>query len=422
MRASLWTAACGLAVLLLPRTGAAEEPTSSLGACTGSINRSNVAACALIANPSLGEELASERAAQARREAARPFLPSNPTLAGSVASRVSSTDRAANWYLSIGQELEVGGQSWLRVEVADKALRAQHHRVAATRTSVTAQAWAAYFSVLAMQERLKLAAKLEAATGTVAATVRGMASSGLASEVDADVADAAALRASQDRLGLEAVLAAAKAQLNRLTGGPPAIVVEGVLEPLKGVIVALSAPTRLEVLALQEEHAALQRRVALLRREQVPNPTLSLYAQNDGFNERVLGVGLSVPIPLPQPIGRTRAGQLAETIALAQKAQAEIEGLQRELQAELTVASAEFEAASKARALYTAERIERAGVRLDAIAVQVKSARLPVRDALLAQQALVDQLKAHIDAREALCVASVRLRRAVGLSTEGDNL
>jgi cobalt-zinc-cadmium efflux system outer membrane protein len=273
-----------------------------------------------------------------------------------------------------------------------------------------------------MQERLKLAAKLEAATGTVAATVRGMASSGLASEVDADVADAAALRASQDRLGLEAVLAAAKAQLNRLTGGPPAIVVEGVLEPLKGVIVALSAPTRLEVLALQEEHAALQRRVALLRREQVPNPTLSLYAQNDGFNERVLGVGLSVPIPLPQPIGRTRAGQLAETIALAQKAQAEIEGLQRELQAELTVASAEFEAASKARALYTAERIERAGVRLDAIAVQVKSARLPVRDALLAQQALVDQLKAHIDAREALCVASVRLRRAVGLSTEGDNL
>lgn len=370
----------------------------------------------------MDEVLASERAAVGRREIARPFLPSNPVLGGSVASRVGSSERSLNWYVSLGQELEVAAQSWLRVEVADRELRAQRHRVTATRAAVAAQAWTAYFSVLAARERLELATKLEVATGTVAATVGGMVSNGLASEVDADIAEAAALRASQDRLGFGAALAAAQAQLNRLTAGAPSVVVEGVLEPLHGATTATSPRTRPEALALEEERAALERQVSLLRREQVPNPTLSLYAQNDGFNERVLGVGLSIPIPLPQPIGRTKTGQVAETTALAEKALAELERLQRELQAELAVATAELDAASKARALYTTERIERAAVRLDAIAAQVKAGRLPARDALLSQQALFAQLKADIDARETLCVASVRLLRAAGLSMEGDAL
>ncbi len=419
MKTRLWAAAVGLAALSYPGPATAEEP-SSPERCFGAIHRGNVVACALAGSPALREQLAAQRAAEGRREAARPFLPSNPTLSGSVASRVGPTDRATNWSVSLGQELELAGQRGLRVDVADGEVRAQGHRVTAARREVATQAWAAYFRVLAVQERVALAAKLEQATGSVAVTVRAMATNGLASEVDADIAETAALRATTDRLSLEAAVAAAKAQLNRATGGRPEVVVEGALDPLSLPAARVPREQLPAVLALEEERQAAGRRVDLLRRQRVPNPTLSLLAQNDGFDERVLGVGLSLPVPLPQPVGRTNAGQIAEARGLAERASAEAEQLDRDLQAELVTATAELDAARQARALYTPERVERAVGRLASIAAQVKAARLAVRDALFAQQALVEQLKAEIDAREALCLASVRLARAAGAALEGD--
>lgn len=413
MRTRLWTAALGLVVLSWSRASVAGER------CAGSINRDNLIACALAASPPLRGELASQRAAEGRREAARPFLPANPTVGGTVNSRVGPTERATNWSVTVGQQLEVAGQSWLRVEVADGELRAQEHRVSAARRDVAAQAWAAYFAVLAAQERLVLAARLEQAATAVADTVRAMAANGLASDVDADIAETAELRATSDRLARESEVAATRAQLSRSTGSAADVVVEGALEPLRLPEAGASLDAQPALLALEAQRRAAQTHVTLLQREVVPNPTVSLYAQNDGFNERVLGVGLSVPIPLPQPLGRTNAGQVAEAKALAERTDAEAERVRRELQAELTTANAQLDAALKVRRLYTPERVQRVSARLESIATQVRAARLPVRDALLAQQALVDQLKAEIDAREALCVASVRAARAAGTPLEG---
>ena len=199
--------------------------------------------------------------------------------------------------------------------------------------------------------------------------------------------------------------------------------VTGSLAPLKITDATTRAgPERPEVLALREAQGALDRRVELVRRSRVPNPTVSLYAQSDGFDERVLGLGLSFPLPLPSPVGRVLSGEIAEGVALADEAGAEAEHVQQGLQAELAVALADYEASAKISGLYTPARAQRAATRLESLGLQVKAARLPVREALIAQQALVEQLQSEIDAREALCVASVRLARAAGLSLEGDAL
>ncbi len=411
MRSTLVTAALGLVVVVSPRMGVA-------GTCIGPINRANVAACALAASPELVEQLAEQRAAVGRREAARPFLPANPTLSAGVARRRADAMRDTNWSLSLGQQVEVGGQRGLRVEVADHELRASDQRLMATRIRIAAEAWNGYFAVLATGERLALARRLESATSDVATTVRAMAANGVASEVDSDIADAAALRVTQDRLALEGALTSDRAQLAVLTG-EPAAVVEGELEPLPAVDVPAIAPTRPEVLALHEEQAALLAKAGLLARERLPSPTFSVMAQDDGFNERVLGIGVSLPIPLPQPIGRTNAGEIAEAAARAEALSASRDVTQRRMSAELSSAAADYDAASKARALYTPERVQRVLTRLTSITEQVKAGRIAVRDALIAQQALVDQLKSAIDAREWLCLASVRLSRAAGVSLEG---
>ena len=417
MNPCLRTAAIAAVVLSsVSRPASAADPVA---ACGQAVTRTNVVACVLAASPALREELASQRAAEGRREAARPILPGNPVLAGTLASRAAPPQQSLNWSLSLAQELEVAGQRGLRLDVAGNELDAQVWQVAVAKAAIAEEAWSAYFRVVAARERLALAAKLETATAAVAATVRGMAKEGLSSDLDAEVADAAATRAAGDLVEARAQLAIAQAQLAALLGVPA--LVEGSLEPLPVATAVSSSPSaRPEMRSLRKVQGALRARVDVLRRSRVPNPTVSLFAQNDGFNERVLGVGLSVPIPLPQPIGRTLAGEIAEAEALVDKADAGVERLQRELDVARAVAQADYTAGLARRALYPPERLTRAAALLDTIGLQVKAGRFTVRDALVGQQALIEQLKADIDVREALCLASVRLTRAAGLSLEGD--
>jgi cobalt-zinc-cadmium efflux system outer membrane protein len=60
-------------------------------------------------------------------------------------------------------------------------------------------------------------------------------------------------------------------------------------------------------------------------------------------------------------------------------------------------------------------RIERAEAALRALGEEVQAGRLNLRDALIAQQTLVEFLRAHLAARWAFALASVELARVAGL-------
>jgi cobalt-zinc-cadmium efflux system outer membrane protein len=341
-------------------------------------------------------------------------------VTGSLASRTGGASRATNWSVTLAQELEIAGQSGLRVDTAHGELEAQRHQVAVVRADVAEQVWLAYFEALAAKERAALAARAERAAAAVSLTVQGMAAQGLTSSIDAAVADAAAVRASRTRLEAERERGASELRLRTLLSAPATVEVGGTLEPL--AFKAEAAAARPEQLALEALRLASARRVELLRRSRAPNPTLSLFAQNDGFDERVFGVGLGFPIPLPQPVGRTHEGEIAEAAGVEARLQAELQQLRRRVDSEQALARAAWDTSLQARALYSPERLERARAGLTAIAEQLAAARIPVREALVSQQALVELLQAEVGARHELCVASVRLVRASGGSLEGGGL
>lgn len=404
---------CVIVVLFSLRTLASEPDCSA-------ITRGNVVACAMGGSPLLAAELGASRAAEGRVEAARPLLPSNPVVTGSLGSRTGGASRTTNWSVTLAQELEIAGQSGLRVDTAHGELEAQRHQVAVVRADVAEQVWLAYFEVLAARERGALAARIERASAAVSLTVQAMAAQGLASSLEAAVADAAAVRATKTRLEAERDRGAGELRLRSLLGAPVTAEVAGTLEPLRPD--AETGAARPERLALEALERASERRVELLRRSRAPNPTLSLFAQNDGFDEKVFGVGLGVPIPLPQPLGRTRAGEIAEAAGLEARLRAELEQVSRRIDSEQALARATWDTSVQARALYSPERLERARAGLTAIAEQLAAARIPVREALVSQQALVELLQAEVEARHELCVASVRLVRATGGSLEGGAL
>jgi cobalt-zinc-cadmium efflux system outer membrane protein len=388
--------------------------------CDEALTRANLVACAHERSPALASEAAALRSAEGRREAARPFLPSNPVLSGSLASRTGPDARATNWSLTLAQELEIAGQSGLRVEAAEAELVSQAQQMRVVRASVAEATWLAWFSALAARERVQLARRIEAASLEVAQTAAGMVAHGLGSTVDAAVADAASVAASQRRIDAEAAASAAEIRLRQLVGVSADAPWSGALEPLR--VEAPSAARRPELAALEALLQASARRVETLRRSRAPNPTLSVFAQNDGFDEKVFGVGVGLPIPLPQPLGRTRAGEIAEAVGAEERLHAELELLTRALNAERELAAQAHARGLAARALYSPERSARASEALAAIGAQVSAGRWSVREALASQRSLVEFLEAEVDAREALCAASVRLIRTHGGSLEGGGL
>jgi outer membrane protein, heavy metal efflux system len=421
----IWSFVAGAAVVLgVVRTARAQGEN-----CGQSLSRANIVDCALQGSPDLKFEQQTTEAFRGRQTGARAWLPSNPTVTLSGARRTAAADsqKAYNWYASVSQELELSGARGARIDAAAGHVAAQEQRVLATRRDVAARAWASYFDAVAAQENLRLAQMLSGVAGSIAVVARARADQGLSSPLEADVAEASSMSFLQQRFAAERALSVARAELAVLVGLEPGVApaVQGDLTPIAGAeaaaqrLLGLGAAAQPEVRASGAEQRALQRQADAYRRSRVPNPSVSVFAQNDGFNERVLGLGLSFPIPLPNPVGQTRAGEIAESEALSRRAGGESVRIERQLRLAAAAALLELESHRRELEAFSPERTQRARDALQTIARELQAGRLNVRDALASEQALVQLLQAQLAARHALASASVTLARAAGMALEG---
>lgn len=400
-------------------------------ACMSRIDRDHVVRCVLAASLALARERHGVDALAGRKQAVSPLLPANPQLTLSGAQRHITDSSTSNWSATLAQELELSGQRGARVAAAGEARSAQEQLALATERAQAADAWRAYFEALAARDALTSAVRLEQAFAHSYQAAQAGVRQGLVPGVDGDVAELTWVRLSQLRLAAERQLQSATAVLVSSFGFDPAVVtpqLDGELSPLAHVA-ALRDGSRDEVVEHRPEVAqakatrrAYEHATTALRRSRVPNLTLSVYAQRDGFSERVLGGGVSLPIPLPYPIGRTLAGEIAEHEALGRQADAALEQARREVRLELVSARQAFEAANQQRALFTEERIARAERSLLAIAGEIQAGRLSINSAVVAQQTLIEFLRGAIEAQLAVCLTSVELARSAGLALVGDDL
>ena len=408
----------GLVVPALPALGHAAGVS-----CSSLVTRASVGPCAALVSPDVRLGAVDQEIAAARGLAAKTWLPSNPVISAAVATRSNDVNpRATNWYATLAQEIEIGGQRGARVVSADAERSASGQRLVAARRAAAVAAWKAYFAVLASTEELGLATRLEGLTAKVAETTQAFADRGAVAGIDADLSDAVASRARQARIAAEGRRSSSRAVLASLLAVPVGeLRVEGELEPLRDVAVkarrAEGAP-RPELLALQEQAKVFEARSRVFERQRVPNLILSGFIQNDGYNERVIGLGVALPIPLPGPVGRTYAGEIAEAHASARYALADAGRLRAVLGRETAVALAEYDARVAERDAIPREKFARIEATLTSLADQISAGRLAPRDAFLAQQALIDLLQSQVTARRLACEASVEVARASGLTLE----
>lgn len=412
----------GALVLAGARAGAEEA------GCGGKITRENVASCAVKASLAVRSQKEAVEAAKGRRTAAEVVLPSAPQLALSAAHRsAKGMEPVLNLYASLSQEIEIAGQRDARQKAAEAGVAAEEKRGAVTEREAALAAWRVYFEALGAAEEARLAGRVEGLWAGVAKAVAASAESGIAAGVEVELAEASALKATAARLAAERSEKSAKVALATLVGRDPslgALTVEGELTPIAGAeeLAAKAAPKPKEpaaAQALEAEKRAAEAKAEELSRARAPNLTLSVFVQRDGFDELVIGGGLTLPIPLPQPVTRTNAGEIAEASALARRAGVEAEAARKKTGAELAAAVAEYTSRKAEVGAFTAEKIARTEKSLKNIAAEVEAGRLALRDAAAAQQALVEVLTAHLAAKRALCAASIEVARAGGLAVEG---
>jgi len=396
--------------------------------CAARVTRTNVVACALAASLQVEQERRELEAAQARKTAAGPLLPANPVLELSLARRTAPSNEATNWSATLSQELEIAGQRGARRDSAAAAVAAQSKRVVLSRRETASQAWIAFFDALAARAAQRLAGRFATAIQALSTVASARAEQGLIAAVDADVADALAVQALQAQLAADRRVTQSTSVLLSMLGLDPAqavLAVEGELLPLDGVGAAFVSSAsralaeRPEVLVLEAERRVQESRASALRRSRVPNPTISLFAQKDGIDERVWGAGIAFPIPLPGNLGRTYSGEIAEAEALARRALSQAQRAERQIRLEIAVASQAFQSRDEEVQAFSPARVARAEASLVSLAEEVQSGRLAVRDAVLAEQTLIELLRSSIEARREWCVASVTLAEALGLALEG---
>ena len=411
-----WAAAFAVGIVMCAKAARAEE--------CASVDRSNVVRCAEAASLQVRMQQRDVDIAGARATVAATILPSNPNLlvTGGRRNADAVPRGATNWYATLSQEVEIAGQRGLRRDVAAHAEASERRQVVATERDVAAQALASYFDALAANEQLRLARRLEDVGANVAKATRARADSGVASPLEADVADAASLALVRARLGAEREADRARVELTSLLGGDAL----GALVDVSGELAPLALPQGIdavvdgqpELQALEQQRLAQTAQADVLRRTRIPNATLQVYVQNDGFNERVYGGGVSFPIPLPSPLGRTNRGEIGEAEARAARIATEVESGRREVRRRIAIAGRALASRRREVDAFTPERVKRAEQTLADIGAEVSAGRLAVRDAVIAQQSLIELLRGWIVARRDLCVASVELARATGIELE----
>jgi cobalt-zinc-cadmium efflux system outer membrane protein len=396
-------------------------------ACSGPLTRQAVVECATAVSPRLRADRERVAAAEGDANAARVVLPSNPTASVTIGQRWNTVgDQSLNVSGTISQRIEIAGQRRKRKEAAQAEVRAHEHAAAATERDVVAEALFAYYDVLAARDELAVVERGHATALQLGEVASARTDAGLGTPIDGDLASAEAAALREQVALAQGRVRVAEARLASVLGLDPTATlpeVRGTLAPIPvpgGLRPATDAAHgRPEIAQREADREAHQARLRVLRRERAPSPSLSVFAQTDGFNERVVGGGLSFPIPLPFPLGRTNKGELQAAQARIREADARLDAEGRAVTLEATVAFHEYEAREQAAAAYTPASQATVRQSLGELSAQIERGRLPVRDALLTQQLLIASQLRAIESKHALCRAAVALALATGTRFEG---
>jgi len=345
----------------------------------------------------------------------------NPDLSIEVENAGGSGDfkgaDQAETTLALGQLIELGGKRTKRRRVAELEASLAGWDYEVRRVEVFAQVARAFTSLLAAQERLRLADELFQLTNQALDSVARQVEAGAASSVERTRAEVAVATQTLERRSAEAELAAARARLAATWGGRRAL-----FDEAEGDLFTVAAPPPREtILARVDANPELARWVqeielrkavvALEDAQRIPDPVASVGVRRlEESNDTVLVFGVTMPL---QVFDRNQGLRLAArrdlTKARHQRLAAEV-GVETDLEVAIQELSASYQEVETLRGqvLPKAERAYR-DVRQGYL-----QGRFRYLDVLDAQRNLFELRSREIDALQAYHSSVADVERLTG--------
>lgn len=415
---SLATIVAALFATLALATTAAAQQISLDEALQGALER----------HPDLRVAEAELKAAEGEVRGARTY-PFNPEVSASGGRETNpgDSDRGSAYELSLDQTLELGKRG-PRIAAAEARLAAARARVDQVRVTVLAAARRAYFLAVVENDRLATVREAEA----VADELRDFAAErlrlGAGTQLESNVAAAAAGRARSDRLTAQRRRRVALTELATAIGAPASELPEpvGPFLPLPppGTLeefVQRALNTRPDLRAIRQERLAAASDLTLAKRLGIPDPTFGIrwgranHPPLEGSpQENTLLFGLTLPLPL---FNRNQGG-VAVARALESRQGVLEQAQQLNVEREARAAYESYRIAQEAALGFDKDVIDRLDENLGLARESLRAGKISLLEFNVVRRDLVDTRLGYLDALADLVEARAALELASGGSLD----
>jgi cobalt-zinc-cadmium efflux system outer membrane protein len=377
---------------------------------------------ALAQNPELAFYEAELEAARAGVLSARP---ANPEWGGTFGRKQTETDgledEGTAWSVTVSQAFEWPGRIGLRKSIANRDIALAELGLERFRTALAAR-------VRELAQGLDGARELASAASDVAQrfielrdVVVQRDAAGLTPLLEMRVIEATAL--AMQRKAADATIAARSAlwELNqlrgvapdteiRIDGAPYGFVPAVATETLLAAARTNNFDVRLRAAELEQQGF----RVKLAKSERYPSITVdAAYEEEEagGEEERFMGVGISIPLPLWDQ----NQGAIGAEVARRKQAEASLHLVIRDVERRVLEAALTYEARLREMAAWPPDSIARFHEAAELADRHYRLGAVPVTTYVELQQQYLDAVEAFVEARNAALTAALTLEELTGM-------
>lgn len=266
--------------------------------------------------------------------------------------------------MGLGQTFFIGLKRKYRIGIAELNLGRTKKDIENFQRLLIAEVKEAFYTLLLLQERLKLAVELIEINERLVQLTEGRFREGFAPELDVNLARIQLQQARLNRTEIEKDLSVARPSLNLLLGRPAQadLIAQGEFtdQEIRTDLIWLKQTALVKRADLKGQQAAItmaEKELDLARAERIPDVTISLdyteersvFSEMDlSDRDRLVGLNLSVPLPFFD----RKQGEIAQARARQEKANLELLRLQATIEKEITIAWTSVQAVQQALRLF----------------------------------------------------------------------
>ncbi|TGL57803.1 TolC family protein [Leptospira jelokensis] len=365
-----------------------------------------------------------------RKKIASYYFPSNPTFSGYLANRSvessnqflgSSVSSANNFQVMVNQEIFTNGKREIAIQIADEEFRSQVFRLESIKRILEFEALKKltryrylYLEKENSNNSLQLVKELKKIS-------KARINEGLSPGIDESLSESEEIRIFKLWNQTHRSFENAKSELEVLLGETIEFNEDTAihwkiptdLPKEKSDLVKIAFQSRPEIFLTEKEIELALLRHNEVRKQKIPNVSLGAFAQNDGFNERVVGGMLTLPLV----IWRDYEGESMVSASKIESSKELKESVSRNVKQEVLFALTNYLTLSEEIQLYDEKKMQRAEFDLKNLQEAIQFGKIKIIDAINHQRILLQTKLNYLNTKSEYEISQIELIRVLGLPT-----